>query len=322
MKKVNMVFLGECLIIIALLVLIGRLISTDGRYILGKEKAEEASQETEIRGENTEGGQIQYAKDILQQERTVSYSAEAVSENQLQTDSPKSDDEEIAVAVFGDSIWDDKRGADGVSERLEQMLGITVYNCSIGGTSAAVVSEPTDVREGWSSKSVNGLMYIARKEESSKLLEGLPAKEIIDAVNFEEVDYLIISYGLNDYFSGVEIYPEDMYDMTTYVGALRHAVAKMTETYPEMEVLLLAPSYTEFSTELSEGSVGDYVAAAKEVSEEYGTAFLDIYHDLGINGENQNQYLYDGVHLSEEGRAVYAEYVSQKLLEMIQNKSE
>ncbi|MGN0307202.1 MAG: SGNH/GDSL hydrolase family protein [Lachnospiraceae bacterium] len=316
MKKANVIFLGECLIIVALLVLIGRLISTDDRYVLGKEKKEEASQETELIEENTEGGQIQYAKDILQQERTVGYSAKTVSENLLEADSSKNDDGEITVAVFGDSIWDDKRGADGVSERLEEMLGVTVYNCSIGGTSAAVVSDPTDVREGWSSKSVNGLMYIARKEESSEFLEGLPAKEIIDAVNFEEVDYLIISYGLNDYFSGVEIYPEDMYDMTTYVGALRHTVAKMTETYPEMEVLLIAPSYTEFSTELSEGSVEDYVAAAKEVSEEYGTAFLDTYHDLGINGENKNQYLYDGVHLSAEGRALYADFVAAKLTEM------
>ncbi|MBQ9990271.1 MAG: SGNH/GDSL hydrolase family protein [Lachnospiraceae bacterium] len=338
MKKANFIFLGECIVITALLLLIGSLIRTDERYVYGKE-TEAASSKEQIEEPFTDGGQVQYARDLLnEQKNTVSGNEtvsdnglapeKTVSENELNPEETVSDndisgeDGQLRIAVFGDSIWDDKRGEDGISERLEEMLQAEVYNCAIGGTSAAVVSSPTDLREGWNSKSVNGLMYVAREEESSSLLEGLPAKEEIEAVDFTTVDYLIISYGLNDYFSGVEIYPEDMYDMTSYVGAIRHAVAKMTETYPNLEVLIIGPTYTNLTTELSEGDLEDYVEAAKLVSEEYETAFLDAYHELGIQEENQKHYLYDRVHLSAEGRALYAEYVSNKLIELESEKAE
>lgn len=340
MRKVNVVFLGECIVIVGLLILIGSLIRTDEPYVFGKET--KAASAEEKREENeADGGQVQYAKDILKEQQTDAVSDngmvsgngvvsgnETVSDNGVVSEGTVSDndspqeDGQLRIAVFGDSIWDDKRGEDGISERLEEMLDAEVYNCAIGGTSAAVVSSPTDVRKGWSSKSINGLMYIARGEENSALLEGLPAKEEMEAVDFHTVDYLIISYGLNDYFSGVEIYPEDMFDMSSYVGALRHTVAKMTETYPHLEVMIISPTYTEFSTALSKGGLEDYAAAAKAVSEEYGTAFLDVYHELGINAENKTQYLYDGVHLTAEGRALYAEYVSNKLIEIRNKKAE
>lgn len=330
MKKVNVVFLGECVVIVALLLLIGNLIQTENRYVWGKEKEEAASVEERIDQEEADSGQVQYAKDLLNEQKKAAVSAnetvslqETVSEKETVSGNESADaDGDIKIAVFGDSIWDDKRGEDGISERLEEMLDVEVYNCAVGGTSAAVISDPTDLREGWRSISLNGLMYIARGEENSAILEDKPAREEIDGVDFKEVDYLLISYGLNDFFSRVVIYPEDMYDMTTYVGALRHAVAKMTETYPDMEVIIIGPTYTEHFADPNVDSLEEYAQAARTVAEEYNVHFLDMYHGLGINAENKTQYLDDGVHLTAEGRALYADYVSQKLKEIGNGKVE
>lgn len=319
MKKVNLMFLGECVIIVALLLLIGSLLKENPTVALGKEKEDyglsnEAQQESGKQAEN-----VQYAKDILEQRmgQDISGNDETVSGNSVSENQTLQTDEEIKIVVFGDSIWDMQRGTDGISERLEEKLGVEIYNCAIGGTTAAVVSESTDLREGWKSYSLNGMMYAARGEVSANsLLQNLPALEEIKSIDFNEVDYLIISYGLNDYFSSVEIYPQDMYDMETYVGALRHAVAKMTETYPDLEVILVSPTYCELYADPNKESLEAYAEGARMVAEERGTYFWDVYHDLGINEENKKLYLSDGVHLSEQGRELYAGYAAQRLAEI------
>ena len=48
MRKVNVVFLGECIIIVALLLLIGNLLRTEENYVWGKEAAENAEQAADM----------------------------------------------------------------------------------------------------------------------------------------------------------------------------------------------------------------------------------------------------------------------------------
>ena len=63
-------------------------------------------------------------------------------------------------------------------------------------------------------------------------------------------------------------------------------------------------------------SLEAYAEGARMVAEERGTYFWDVYHDLGINEENKKLYLSDGVHLSEQGRELYAGYAAQRLAEI------
>ncbi len=338
MRKGNWVFLSECVVIVVLLFVIGGLLITDKSYAWGKEaEQEEGLVEEEAADLNIqEEGITQYAGELLgeQSEATVSgdnglsISANSVSENAIfsntisentisgnEAEAEGNEEEETIIAVFGDSIWDSARGQDGISEQLAQMLGARVYNCAIGGSAAAVVKESTNVLEGWSSWSLNGLMYAAKGEVSpDSFLTQTPAYEPIKAVDFNEVDYLVIAYGLNDFFSRVQIYPEDMYDMNTYVGALRHGVVKMQEAYPEMKIILIGPTYCEAYADPNVDSLEMYAEAAAMVADEYDTYFMDMYHNMGINGENMDQYLEDGIHLNAEGRKIYAEDVAQLIL--------
>ena len=65
MRKVNVVFLGECIIIVALLLLIGNLLRTEENYVWGKEAAETESLTEEEPPKGEESGIIQYARDLL-----------------------------------------------------------------------------------------------------------------------------------------------------------------------------------------------------------------------------------------------------------------
>jgi len=230
MKKYNFYFLGECVIILGLLVVIAFLIKDDKHTVIGRESVvEEAVQEMTEEFEGDQEGQVvvqSQPKDVAkvkkeednrskEEDGIVSVQEKIASENQ------------IKIVVFGDSIWNADRGENGISEQVMEATGVKIYNCAIGGTTAAVKGESTAWDE-WTSKSFNGMMYIANDVLSAdELIGNDEAYNVIREVDFEDVDYVIVSYGLNDYFCDVSIYPKEYYEITNYVGALRNGITKL-----------------------------------------------------------------------------------------------
>lgn len=325
MKKRNFYFICECVVILTLLAVIAFLIKDDDYRVIGKEGAsQEVVQEVvpqvsekdktvnvvesvkntnavEKREEKKESaGEKREEKKEAAEESTnkiVSVQDKIALENQVQ------------IVVFGDSIWNAERGENGISEQVMEATGVKIYNCAIGGTTAAVVNESTQWDE-WTSRSFNGMMYIANDIiGASELIPNDEAYEVIREVDFENVDYVIVSYGLNDYFSDVPIYPQEYFDLTSFVGALRHGVHKLKEEYPHLKFILTSPTYCGWFEGERQFGLDDYVEAARGVSQEYDTYFLDMYHALGDNPEEKSQYLEDGVHLTDEGLTVYANCV-------------
>lgn len=311
MKKRNYFFLCECGVILALLVVIAFLIKDDEVRVIGKENM------TLKEFQEQEEAEVTTVRSIKQEEdgqEKINKAKEERKEEGL-TDGIVSAEEKIAldnqtrIVVFGDSIWNAERGENGISEQVEEALGVKIYNCAIGGTTAAVKNESTEWNE-WTSKSFNGMMYIANDIVSAdKLIGDETAYNIIQEVDFEEVDYVIVSYGLNDYFSDIPIYPKEYYDLTSYVGALRHGVHKLQENYPHLKFILTSPTYCGWFEGERQFELDDYVEAARGVAAEFNTYFLDMYHALGENPQEKSQYLSDGVHLTDEGLTVYANSV-------------
>lgn len=326
-EKRTKIFLGECVIIAALLVVIGVLAAPEleeNHYVARESVSTEGSLAALLEEQLAEAE----TEEPIQENGTDAVSENQVSENQVSENEQAlsaADDGELNIVVFGDSIWDDKRGEDGVSEYIEGMTGGKVYNCAVGGTSAAIVGDSTDVSENWNSRSLNTMTYVANGTISANSqFRGTEVADILQSVDFSKMDYAIFSYGLNDYFSKVTVFPEDMYDMTTYVGALRHATIKLREAYPDIKILIIAPTYCKVfegketagdsdSYDYGQGTLEKYVEGAKSVADEYGTLFLDAYHDFGINSQSAGQYLADGVHLSADGRKLYGEHVAEFL---------
>ena len=333
MNKMKLIFLGECIIIFCLLIVIGSLLVEDsGRAEENTEayKVEDLASREE--GEEQEENRQETIKSKEEPESMVAKSEEKaieadetkqeahsrqVSDNNgevskvrpLTTKEVIERREKTQIVVFGDSIWNAGRGEDGISEQIMEEKDVIIYNCSIGGTTAAVVNESTQW-DSWTSHSFNGMMYLVNDIISEEqLIPKETAYSIMKQIDFNEVDYILVSYGLNDYFSNVPIYPKEYFDLTSYVGALRHGIHKIQEKYPHIEFILTSPTYCGWFEGERDFGLGDYVEAARGVSREYGTHFIDMYHALGKSPDQKTQYLEDGVHLTEEGRRLYARSV-------------
>lgn len=304
MKRVNIVFIGECIIIALLLIVLGVLLKGNSNNSFAKnitketEIVEEMSGNQENVGDSTEG--------------VLSTTVNAINDDeaaQNETEVVKSL-EGKKIVVFGDSIWNAARGEDGISEYIQQATGATVYNCAIGGTTAALV-EGENSMENWTSNCFNGMIYVARKlVPAEKVLgDNTVVLDIIKQVDFAEMDYVIVSYGLNDFFCDVSIYPKEYYEITNYVGALRNGITKLKENYPHLKIIVISPTYTQMFEGEKTFEIGDYVEAARGVAAEMEVEFLDMFHILGNNAESRMEHLEDGVHLSAEGRKVYSDAV-------------
>ena len=323
MKKINMYFIGECVIIALLLVIIGLLLKGKGAEA-GNLTVEEkvVDVESDLTIETAYSG-VQKVADIVSEKTTVEASGENVEKSVSANDLTKISNVLVGkkIVVFGDSIWNDARGEDGVSEQLMALTGSTVYNCAIGGTSAAVVGESTEFSYDWRSQSFNGMVYVANKLlPADVVLEGTEACEVIKQVDFSTVDYILVSYGLNDFFSGVSIYPKEYYELSNYVGALRNGILHLRENYPQAKIVLVTPTYTKLFEGEKEFEIGDYVEAMRSVSKEMNTELADMFHVLGEDPESRLEHLEDGVHLSAEGRKVYANGIAWYLTEIEKEK--
>lgn len=318
MKKNNLYFIGECIIIVLLLVIIGLLLKGEGNKTGNVPNVEVVTEENEPVSDTSYSG-VMNVTEMVSEEETTEVSEEAAEETISVNELVRISDvlEGKKIVVFGDSIWNDARGVDGVSEQLMAMTGSTVYNCAIGGTSAAVVGESPEFSYEWRNQSFNGMVYVANKLLSPDLvLEGTAACEVIKQVDFSTVDYILVAYGLNDFFSGVSIYPNEYYDITNYVGALRNGILHLREHYPQAKIVLVTPTYTKMFEEEMDLRIGDYVEAMRGVAQEMNTGLADMFHILGDDPESRLEHLDDGVHLSAEGRNIYAKGIAWYLTEI------
>lgn len=326
MKKHNFVFVGECVIVIALLVLIGLLIKDDNRGVQKEKTVNSVVVSTDelekvVEDNFVEASSVKESEDLSKvavetSVKSVSNREESVSDN----DVLQVDEDKVKIVVFGDSIWNEGRGTDGISEQVMEQLDVEIYNCAIGGTTAAVDGDVPE-REEWDSRSFSGMVYVARGIiDADELMPDDAACEVIKQVDFNEVDYVIVSYGLNDYFSDITVYPKEYYDKSSYVGALRYGIHRLQKSFPHLEIILTSPTYCEWFKGERQFELGRYVECARGVAQEMDVHFLDMYHALGKNPEEKMEYLSDGVHLTSEGRTLYANSVIEYLKQLDADK--
>ena len=294
-----------------------------------KQYEDAAAQETEAQQPaETEQGETQPAESQQAQQPTetaAQETSEQPAESQPAEEMPQ--DERLTIVVFGDSIWDMDRGATGIAAQLPEYMNADVYNCAIGGTRATMKPGESDVNyENWDSTSLTGMCYVMRGLVDTNFLEGYPAGGVIRNIDPKEVDYYIIAYGLNDYFSGapIAVSDSDQYDPHGYTGALNNALVLLKGASPDAKFLLISPTYCQFyengymvtdsnMKNYGQGTLTDYANACRNVAEMAGTLYIDAYSTMGINGYTAEDYLEDGVHLTEEGRTLYARAVSSCL---------
>lgn len=126
--------------------------------------------------------------------------------------------------------------------------------------------------------------------------------------------------------------PESDYNLHTYAGALRYGVSNLQELAPDATIILCSPCYAQFYhdgrmvgdgnvTNPGNGTLFDYKGTCNYIANETQSYFFNAYQDLGIDGYTAEDYLEDGVHLTEAGRKLYADALARMILSIEETKN-
>ena len=241
---------------------------------------------------------------------------------EVKEDEKMMDEEDHLQLVFlGDSIFDMARDGTGVPYLTAEALDASCYNLAIGGTCAALHKDESADYEKWDSSSVLGVAKAVAGLVSPDAFSKYHARDVFDTCDFSKTDYFIVECGTNDFLSQ---YPIDLnqggtYQWYTYYGAVQSIVGDLLTAYPDAKVIFCTPHYEQFYfkdkgiagdvniLDLGRGPLINYIAAGHNAAQMAGAYAINCYDELPINGYTADDYLLDGIHLTEEGRRVYAE---------------
>ena len=241
---------------------------------------------------------------------------------EVKEDEKMMDEEDHLQLVFlGDSIFDMARDGTGVPYLTAEALDASCYNLAIGGTCAALHKDESAAYEKWDSSSVLGVAKAVAGLVSPDAFSKYHARDVFDSCDFSKTDYFIVECGTNDFLSQ---YPIDLnqggtYQWYTYYGAVQSIVGDLLTAYPDAKVIFCTPHYEQFHfkdkgiagdvniLDLGRGPLINYIAAGHNAAQMAGAYAINCYDELPINGYTADEYLLDGIHLTEEGRRVYAE---------------
>ena len=211
--------------------------------------------------------------------------------------------EGLTVNFLGDSITE---GTDVINiaenrydNRLKRMynLGAT-NNYGIGGTRLAHQEKPSE-------KPRYDLCFCGR------------------AYNMDpNADLIVVYGGVNDYIHG-DAYFGKMEDRTpeTFCGAVHYLMELLKTLYPGAPIVFMTPAHCHFrgvsDKEVSSRPVkkpdakalAEYVRVIKARGEELDIPVLDLFENLGIdpnNDEDMARYTEDGLHFNDDGHAFIA----------------
>lgn len=240
----------------------------------------------------------------------------------------------LQLVFLGDSIFDNNRDGTGIPYLTAVQCDADVFNLAIGGTSASVEAGESAELEKWTSRGFCGVVNAMQHKISTGIFEGTRTKDILDnpQIDFSKTDYFIVEYGTNDFFRAVRQSGEDGFDLNTYAGALRYGVANLKELAPDATIILCSPCYAQFYsdgfmvgdgnvTNPGNGTLFDYKGTCNYIAKEAQVEFFNAYQDLGIDGYTAEEYLEDGVHLTEAGRQIYADALAHKILVIEETKN-
>ena len=241
---------------------------------------------------------------------------------EVKEDEKMMDEEDHLQLVFlGDSIFDMARDGTGVPYLTAEALDASCYNLAIGGTCAALHKDESADYEKWDSSSVLGVAKAVAGLVSPDAFSKYHARDVFDSCDFSKTDYFIVECGTNDFLSQ---YPIDLnqggtYQWYTYYWAVYAIVGDLLNAYPDAKVIFCTPHYEQFYfkdkgiagdvniLDLGRGPLINYIAAGHNAAQMAGAYAINCYDELPINGYTADDYLLDGIHLTEEGRRVYAE---------------
>jgi len=236
-------------------------------------------------------------------------------------DSERHEKGKLQITFLGDSILDSFRDETGICSLIAQKLDANVYNLAIGGTCASVSRNDTWEDERFGDVCGLGVTKALVGRISVDVLQNCTAASIIrdNMEDFKNTDIFIVEYGINDFLAGrMRVNLDNLNDPYTYEGGLRMMIYDLQALNPNAAIVLCQTSYIELYRDNGEyvgntytldngpGSARDYNDTMESVANALGT-YLFRHEEQGIDSYNVNDTVLDGIHLNENGRAIYAE---------------
>jgi lysophospholipase L1-like esterase len=137
---------------------------------------------------------------------------------------------------------------------------------------------------------------------------------------------VILAYGGNDQSRGVPASG----DGNSFENALKRSVIAIKEMNPQAHIILIAPlngwlpvdgKYVAFADiDNGGGKLSDYVDATERVAKEENLLCVNMNDVIAFTDDEPKKYFEDGSHLTELGRKIYAQYLTEKMYEYYYSK--
>ena len=214
------------------------------------------------------------------------------------------------INFLGDSITEGTGVTDKEHNRYDNRLRTmydlgAVYNYGIGGTRLAYQQKPSDSYRF-------DLCFCSRAYDLNP-----------------NADIIVVYGGVNDYIHG-DAYFGNMEDKTpeTFTGAVRSLMTLLLRTYPKSTVVFMTPARCAYPgiddskpsprqiKKPDARALIEYVKVIKEIGNELGIPVLDLYENLGINPnieDDKVKYTVDGLHFNDDGHELLAKSLGKFL---------
>ena len=243
------------------------------------------------------------------------------------------------VVILGDSIMCNDIESESISTLFEAQSGFEVEDLSVGGTCATSLNKDGQIDYYMDMLNFLNITSFILTGNLSSIYDDSATLEMnsptcvlkMQAVvndDFNDVDYLILNYGVNDALQGVLARSDDPYDTDTFGGCMRKGIEEIHEKYPNLHIIVNGMNYYYDVRPNGRKAVFDavndcyleaYNAEMAQIASEYDNVFyFDIADKLKIDSSNASTYLCDGVHYSFEGKKLYVEY----LIEFVNKQNE
>ena len=236
------------------------------------------------------------------------------------------------MLFLGDSNIDFAFEGCEIPLKVTERTGIITYNGAVGGTTAAMLSPFINENSYYLMLSFFNMTKMMETGDFSPMTRrqsfiddsssGIASKAtILSHLDYSAMDYVVIHYGLNDYYCGIPARSGDTADETTYYGALREGVKRVHKLCPKAVIIISSITFCRYEEDGKEpvsgyeynpggGTIDAYRDAAKDVADEFDYAyFLDNLSGMDLEDKpiNENGYMRDKMHFGEEGRNLYTD---------------
>lgn len=214
-------------------------------------------------------------------------------------------------------------------EALKQKLGVkNLYNFGLGGAMFAerqvVTSYPYPDGNGWTTDLPNEVRWLIRR-----YTEG----------NVEYPDCIVIWLGTNgagepssDNYSEImtltydELNSDEHYaDRKTLYGGLRWSLETLYRTFQYATIILVTPVQTNPENYRTYDKLTTTANAIKKMAGRYSCIVFDALNEIGVvdffeKPDGSGYFLSDGLHPKSEGKVLWKNYLSQKLISSYYSK--